>query len=449
MVLDRVRRGVVDHSPDLICAFDPTGVIRYVNDAGLGILGWSHDEVIGRSFVDFLHPDEVERAVALAMANFEHIRGPRAGAPYRLRRADGGYETLDVGVTVLDGLLVVVGRRMYDHELIDRVLGALTVGAELTEVLALLPQFDLWRNPTERCALRCADADGRAVVVGSPLPDLLTGARVDEGSVWARALAADDHEAVERSLDDLAEDVRAAAVAEGAVGCRVRAVPDPRGFGAALITVWTTPAGAPIEAHGYPLAMIARTLDLVLRFDRAATELRHAARHDQLTGLLNRAGFFASVPDADGTTAMTLLALDLDDFKPVNDAFGHAAGDEVLREVARRVRRVAEAEAGGGEVLVARLGGDELAVVLVDRADPVAADRLAVAVADAVARPIDVGAASVTVTASIGVATDAQGRRGIDGLLLDADARLYRAKTRRSGPGDPGTPPGGGPTRRR
>lgn len=449
MVLDRVRRGVVDRSPDLICAFDPTGVVRFINDAGLFMLGWSHDEVIGRSFVDFLHPDEVERALALAMANFEHIQGPRAGAPYRLRRADGGYESLDVGVTVLDGLLVVVGRRMYDHELMDRVLSALTAEVGLTEVLALLPQFDLWRNPTERCTLRCCDADGRAVVVGSPLPDLLTGARVDEGSVWARAVAADDHEAVERSLDGLPEDVRAAAAAEGAVGCRVRAVPDPRGFEPALITVWTTGAGAPIEAHGYPLAMIARTLDLVLRFDRAATELRHAARHDQLTGLLNRAGFFAAVPEADGTTPMTVLALDLDGFKPVNDAFGHAAGDEVLREVARRVRRVAGAEAGGGEVLVARLGGHELAVVLAGRADPLVADRLAAAIADAVATPIDVGGASVAVTASIGVATDGQGRRGIDALLQDADARLYRAKTRRTGFDGPGASSGGGAARRR
>ena len=446
-VLDGVQRGVVERSPDLICAFDNVGVIRYVNDAGLDILGWGRDAVVGQSFVDFLHPDEVERAVALAMANLEHIQAPRAGAPYRLRCADGRYETLDVGVTVLDGLLVVVGRRMYDHELMDRVLDALTSGRDFADVVALLPAFDLWRNPTEYCTLRCADADadGQAVVVGSALPDLLTGARLDAGSVWARAIAADDHEAIDRSLDNLPDDIRHAATAAGATGCRVRAVPDPRGLAPALITVWTTAAGSPIEAHSYPLAMIARTMDLVLRFHQNAAELRYAAGHDQLTGLLNRAGFFAAVPPPSSATPLTVFALDLDGFKPVNDELGHAAGDAVLRTVARRLRAVAAAgvrdlrgDAGvraptaGAEALIARLGGDELAVVLVGQADSAVAERLATAIADAVARPIDVGDATATVTTSIGVAIDATGGRSIDDLLLEADAALYAAKARRT-----------------
>ncbi|MCB1261970.1 MAG: GGDEF domain-containing protein [Acidimicrobiales bacterium] len=446
-VLDRVQRGVVDRSPDLICAFDNLGVIRYVNDAGLGILGWERDAVVGQSFIDFLHPDEIERAVALAMANLEHIQAPRAGAPYRLRCADGHYETLDVGVTVLDGLLVVVGRRMYDHELMDRVLYALTSGRDFADVMALLPTFDLWRNPTEHCVLRCAaaDGDGDDIVVGSALPELLTGARLDAGSVWVRAIAADDHEAIERSLDDLPRDIHDAAVAVGATGCRVRAVPDPRGLAPALITVWTTSAGSPIEAHSYPLAMIARTLDLVLRFHQSAAELRYAAGHDQLTGLLNRAGFFAAVPPPASGTPLTVLALDLDGFKPVNDTLGHAAGDAVLREVATRLRAVAAAgprdllgaaaddtSAGTPEALIARLGGDELAVVLVGRADGDDAERLAAAIAEAVAQPIAVGDATAIVTTSIGVAIDATGGRSIDDVLLEADAALYAAKARRT-----------------
>ncbi|MCX7621819.1 MAG: sensor domain-containing diguanylate cyclase [Acidimicrobiales bacterium] len=433
MILDRVRRGVVDHSPDLICAFDAGGIIQFINDAGLTILGWRRDDVIGHSFIEFLHPDEIDRAVALAMANLEHIQGPRAGAPYRLRCADGSFETLDVGVTVLDGLLVVAGRRMYDHELMDRVLDALTAGLNLAEVVGLLPGFDLWRNPTERCTLRCQDDNGDAIVVGSTLPDLLTGARIDEGSVWARAIAAHDHEDTELDLEAFAEPIRAAASEERLTGCRVRAVPDPRGLAPALITVWTTEAGSPIEAHSYPLAMIGRVLDLVLRYHQSTSALRYAAQHDQLTGLLNRAGFFAAVPPAGSDTPKTVLALDLNGFKPVNDRFGHAAGDEVLREIGRRLRRFAGEDAGGPGALVARLGGDEFVMVLVGSADQRTADRLASAIAEAVAQPIDIGGHSVTVTTSVGLALDAEGHREIDQLLIEADVHLYEAKTRSGG----------------
>lgn len=420
----RLRRGVVDRSPDLITAFDATGTVRFVNDSGLAILGWARHEVVGRSFIDFLHPDEVERAVALATANLNRMQGPRGGAPYRLRRADGGFETLDVSVTVVDGLLVVVGRRMYDHELMARVLDGLTSNEPFADIVALLPAFDWWRNPTEPCVLRCHGDDGDDLVVGAPLPDVLTGADPEAGSPWGQAIATSD-EVVVTSLGALPPAVAVEARARCFTGCRVRAVVDPRGHPPALITVWATDAGPPIEARSYPMATIARTLGLVLRFHRDATDLRHAATHDQLTGLRNRAGFFAELPADRVGTPVTVLALDLDGFKPVNDRLGHAAGDAVLRHVAARLVEVV-----GPDHLTARLGGDEFVVVVVGDDDRAAADALAARLGHAVSQPVHVAGEVVQIEASIGIAVDPGTARSIDELLAEADVALYRAKER-------------------
>ena len=97
----------------------------------------------------------------------------------------------------------------------------------------------------------------------------------------------------------------------------------------------------------------------------AAVELGHRAAHDALTGLLNRNGLMqavASLPPA-RATRLTLMLLDLDGFKGINDAFGHKAGDRVLVEVSRRLRQSLESD-----VIVARWGGDEFAVLFDSKA---------------------------------------------------------------------------------
>jgi diguanylate cyclase len=162
-----------------------------------------------------------------------------------------------------------------------------------------------------------------------------------------------------------------------------------------------------------------------LRRDLVAEQ--HAARHDALTGLLNRRGFYhyggAAVAEPVGDTVAVLL-LDLDDFKQVNDRFGHAAGDEVLGVVARRFARCAESD------IVARLGGDEFAVLLVvPQHDLAWADRVTRRLTEAMAAPIRVGDAEVTVSASVGVAPV----RGSDmehfaDAIRTADRDMYRAK---------------------
>ena len=155
--------------------------------------------------------------------------------------------------------------------------------------------------------------------------------------------------------------------------------------------------------------------------------LTHQAYHDTLTGLPNRARLQerldAALARIDDHRGVALLFVDLDGFKMVNDSLGHAAGDAVLVEVARRLSACVRPED-----TVARLGGDEFAVLL----DEVVAEAEPTAVAERIAavlrEPVTVGDQHVFAAASVGVALGRPGVDTGDRLLGDADAAMYRAK---------------------
>jgi len=117
--------------------------------------------------------------------------------------------------------------------------------------------------------------------------------------------------------------------------------------------------------------------------------------------------------------------MDLDGFKPVNDRYGHDAGDEVLRVIGARLNNV-----NRQEDLATRLGGDEFAVILHDCPDAAAARQIAQRFIAAIARPIRLNLAdeTVTVSASAGVAHIGDGEATADTLLKRADEALYAAK---------------------
>ena len=156
--------------------------------------------------------------------------------------------------------------------------------------------------------------------------------------------------------------------------------------------------------------------------------LAHQATHDALTELPNRAQAVTLVTAAlhrgRRSGEMTgLLFVDLDGFKAVNDGHGHAAGDEVLREVARRL----SAAVRPGDV-VCRLGGDEFVVLVEQVHGEHDVLELAHRLIAAVSEPIAVGRARVRIGASIGVAVSRDGGTDADALFAEADTAAYRAK---------------------
>jgi diguanylate cyclase (GGDEF)-like protein/PAS domain S-box-containing protein len=162
----------------------------------------------------------------------------------------------------------------------------------------------------------------------------------------------------------------------------------------------------------------------------AEAQMRHLATHDTLTGLPNRAALTDELERAvhrhdRSAGGLAVLFCDLDGFKPVNDRFGHAAGDAVLREVAARMRAVVrEAD------FVARLGGDEFVVLCEGTGTTIAvADGLAQRLHQQVEHPIHLHGEEVLVGVSIGVAQLAPGSVSEpDPLLLLADEAMYEAK---------------------
>jgi diguanylate cyclase (GGDEF)-like protein/PAS domain S-box-containing protein len=160
----------------------------------------------------------------------------------------------------------------------------------------------------------------------------------------------------------------------------------------------------------------------------AEAELAHQARSDPLTGLSNRLNFREATTRAIArierhSGMMATLFLDLDGFKMVNDTLGHPAGDEVLREVANRLRRVIRRED-----LVARFGGDEFAVLLAEIRDPGEAASTARRILDALEAPIMVGTHEARISTGVGIAVTDSASSDADELISRADIALYQAK---------------------
>lgn len=162
---------------------------------------------------------------------------------------------------------------------------------------------------------------------------------------------------------------------------------------------------------------------------KAHEQLRYQAHHDNLTGLLNRHALLSRLTEslaAPGPTfsEMSLILIDIDFFKQINDEYGHLAGDKALQEVARRIRQ--NVRTGDR---VGRYGGEEFLCVL-PNCSPSVAFQIAESIREAVERdPIDVGAAHVTITVSLGVSGCPQISPCDEFRAIQcADAALYEAK---------------------
>lgn len=159
---------------------------------------------------------------------------------------------------------------------------------------------------------------------------------------------------------------------------------------------------------------------------RLEAELQHQALHDPLTGLGNRIllqrQLEAAVAHDDRFGHVSVMLLDLDGFKHVNDTHGHTAGDEVLRLVAARLRRLTRPTD-----TIARTGGDEF-VLLCPGTDEGTAVRIAQRIIDAIRSPLSVGEVTVQLGVSVGVAHQDGDLADADGLLIEADRAMYVAK---------------------
>lgn len=179
---------------------------------------------------------------------------------------------------------------------------------------------------------------------------------------------------------------------------------------------------------GWVIVLRRRVEHQTILLRESEQQFRHLALHDALTGLATRLLLNDRLNAAVETAkrhqkGLALLMVDIDNFKIINDTFGHLAGDDVLRVTAGRLL-----EAVRKSDTVARMGGDEFVVLLPDLGDLKAAEKIAATMVETLASPISFAGSEVPVSVSIGLCVASEGDFDSERLLKYADAALYRAK---------------------
>jgi diguanylate cyclase (GGDEF)-like protein len=283
----------------------------------------------------------------------------------------------------------------------NRILSLIASGAELKVVLTTLAQFVESQSGGLYCSLAAQDSGGTGVCVGRS-PSMPAGF----GGDGLPPLGADPLQPLSTrpifgSKDQLL----------GTLSLYRRRDGEPPEFDAQLVGICANLAGIAIESC------------------QAAERIRHLAHHDDLTGLPNRLLFnyqlqrsLARAQRASGT--VSVLFLDLDRFKIINDTLGHDAGDMVLRQIANHLRACVR-----GSDTLARVGGDEFTLLVEHPAEPHDLDAIAEKLLTAMSNPLKVNGNVYQLSGSIGIAT--YPTDGADGasLMKNADIAMYRAKS--------------------
>lgn len=175
--------------------------------------------------------------------------------------------------------------------------------------------------------------------------------------------------------------------------------------------------------------LLSRALRYAIERKRTQERLTYLAQYDQLTDLPNRSLFnerlSAGLKQAQRhNRELTLMFLDLDHFKDINDTLGHSAGDKLLQDVARRLRNCVRAED-----TIARLGGDEFTIIMNEVQQRKDSATVAEKILDALSHPFVLEGEEVFITTSIGIASFPQSGKDPETLIRHADTALYRAKS--------------------
>ncbi|MBL8776489.1 MAG: GGDEF domain-containing protein [Acidimicrobiales bacterium] len=425
---ERAAQRFVANGPIGLMTFDARAVVVYANEAALEIIG---RDPTGMSVTDLLHADDLTRILAATKIQrswADPSRNP--GSVWRMLLADGG----SVEVLTQARMLPVDGESYLQIGFLPAP-PRLTVLDTLHDVAAGRPLSHTFARLMEGIvsdvagmAINWMDPEGQLHVFGN-LPPVLAGVGrdgrrdADPETPWWRATEYGEP-AEQVGLDGLPAEVGDAATAAGFVACCVSPVPDPATGESLLYVNWVRDASMLAYVRQTFADVLADVLQVALVRAEDARRLYFAARHDHLTGLANRGAFFDALTAAIGQGPASVLYLDLDGFKLVNDHFGHDAGDQVLVAVAERLEACVP-----GDALVARLGGDEFAIV-VPGDDGTVAEALAVRVVDSVGRPFALEPyGEIAVSVSVGCSvTDGQAPANANDLVVAADEALRSAK---------------------
>jgi diguanylate cyclase (GGDEF)-like protein/PAS domain S-box-containing protein len=419
---------------------DEGGMVLGLDEAFTQMFGYEPQEMIGKTVLDQIHPDDQARAVEgwlamLATRRDQHTR-------LRRRRKDGSWMWVD---TTLHNFL---NQPDCNHVLIEII----DISAEMAAQEALQEREELLRRLTDAMpvGLLQVDTERNVVYNNGRLMGILHGSSyggASEGALASAPAASSENGAENGAEHGSAQSVQAllSTLTPEGLSCfqaalgrvldegvdqdvEVDMVLPPIMWRRALMSI-----RALLRANGEVSGAITCVLDIT-DSARARRELEKRATFDALTRVHNRATILGGVQrelEREDEANTAVIYIDLDRFKPVNDTLGHAAGDELLVQIAERLKI---ASRGGDDV--GRLGGDEFLILLRGIRDPDAAMHVAARIRDALVSTFALSAEAVDLTASIGVAwIDGQSSIDADELVRRADAAMYVSKE--AGAGEP------------
>ena len=447
--LERTLLALVTGTTHVVALVERDGTIAYASPSVLLHLGHRSDEIVGRAFDEILHPDDLGSALSMMAADLAQSGTPGSFAPdadiaaeYRLRHSDGRWIPFEVlrnnflADPDIRGTLVIA-RPVGPRHALDQALSVLACGPDGGDALHRLAEYLDHRLPGTASAFVVA-GDPPEWITG-PAPTMWWGGR----GPWDQAMSRREpqYSAVEES-PTLDPSVKAAARDGGYRACWAIPLPirHPRVYNVGSATdlaeelhrraaadevsgclvVWACHDVLPPAGYLGVLERVGGMADLAIRRRRERQHLRRMVDFDHVTGALSRAGLESMIAGSE-TQPRARLLIDLDDFKYVNDRYGHAIGDEVLRTAVKRLTSTLRYQD-----LLCRLGGDEFLLLMAGgEAGPATA--VASRIAAVLDSPITVGATSVQVKASIGIAAwDPEVPAAV--LMERADQAMYRAK---------------------
>lgn len=399
-------RALLENSSDVISILDIGGRLLFQSETSQRVLGLSPEDMVGDDLPNFLHPDDRERFEESLEQVLEQPGSTRA-VEIRYRQADGKYVVLESVLRNQVDNLVLGGVLVTSRDVTERRKVELALKRER----AFFQQ--LFRNSPAGIVI--LDDQDRVVDANQPFIELFQFHPDEmEGRPLSDFIVPDDLRAEATTLSQSVFDQRSVQ----------KETSRQRKDGS---TVEVSILGYPIDIGDQRIGAYGIYTDISER-KAAERKLFHHAFHDALTGLPNRS-LFAERLERDLRRAtrrdylFAVLFIDLDRFKVINDSLGHAAGDELLVEMAQRLQGCLRP----GDT-VARLGGDEFTILLEDVQEPTRATRIAERILEALGKPFEIAGQDVVSSGSIGIAFSSPAYRSADDVLRDADIAMYRAK---------------------